>query len=229
MFEVKTLAGIDPVPVLHYTVSTSMVVKFLQDELGFPFDCDFRLCDNRAEWEKPTHPEKTYVLMRAIFKPEDITINSDANDFISRHLRSTGAGAQFKEDVMTTLSPFMYHKNLAQMLQQFPEEQLRLQQQGLYGRALEDLCARPIPFYDTVNNMWGVYLAPESIIEKMLNFNPDTNKPNGMLKFGAVSKSSNASSLNWGVNLYVGTAGAAMGANGRVTVEDVFSGVRSLG
>ena len=65
--------------------------------------------------------------------------------------------------------------------------------------------------------------------EKMLNFNPDTNKPNGMLKFGAVSKSSNASSLNWGVNLYVGTAGAAMGANGRVTVDDVFSGVRSLG
>lgn len=227
IFDIQTRAALEPVPCMHFTISTSEVVKFLQNELGFAIDCDFRLCDNRAEWEKPTHPEKTYVLMRAIFRPEDITMNSDSNDFIDRHLRASGAGMQFKSEVMKVLAPFMYNQNLATALRQFPDEVLRLQQQGLYGQALEDLMARPMPFYDTVNNMWGMYLEPVQIIKQMLS-DPNTNKSNGVIKIGAVSKAANASSLTWGVNLYLGTAANAMGANGRVSVDDVFTGVKSF-
>lgn len=222
MITIKTKAGMDPLPVYHFKVSTAQLVQYLQNELGFPIDCDFRLHDNRAEFEKPLHPEKTYVLMRAIFKPEDITINAKSDNFIDRHLRAAGAGAQFKSDVIEVLKPFMYDPNTAD-LRNFPEEIARLQQQGLYGRALEDLMTRPTFFYDSTNNMWGTYLKPEAIIQDMLK-NPDTDQPNGAIGIGFVSADNNAQTLSWGINVY---CDPHFNANGHVTVPDVFNGVKA--
>ena len=100
-------AHLTEIPVRHARISSSDVVEHLAELLGFNFDCDFALWDNRADWEKPMTTNKCYVIMRAVFRPEDITIRANSADYATQVLMATGAGTQFREDVVETLKPFM--------------------------------------------------------------------------------------------------------------------------
>ena len=69
-----TKANLKTLPIEHHIVSSSDIVTYLQNELGFAFDCDFKLYDNRGPQEKPMAVEKCFVLMRAVFRTEDICV-----------------------------------------------------------------------------------------------------------------------------------------------------------
>ena len=212
------------VDVKHACISTSDVVKHLQDELGFTFDCDFMLWDNRAEWEKPLNTNKCYVIMRATFRPEDIAIKPEANDYVSKTLQAMSTGITFKKDVMDVLEKFMLPKNFAKELRDNPQKQRMFAEMGIFGARLEDLLRRPGLFYDKVNNRFGVYLLPEMIIRDMAA-DPETGEPfQGLISYGYVSgDNTNAAAISWGVNFY---GQSSTGLSG-VSIDAVFGIVNS--
>ena len=222
-----TKANLKTLPVEHHIVSSSDVVEYLQNELGFAFDCDFKLLDNRAEWEKPTTVNKCYVIMRVVFRPEDICVPDSTGDYVDYVLKETGSGRRFKDNVIEQLKPFMFPENMPQARQD-PVKLQQFAEMGLYGEDLERLMRRPRLFYDQVNDRFGLYLRPERIIADMCA-DPATDKIDGVMAFGYVSNSANnAAAISWGVNVYHGNT--VIGTNGSgVTVEAVFNGIKSQG
>jgi hypothetical protein len=211
-------ANLKELPVKHYNVSSSDVVDHLQNELGFKFDCDFKIWDNRAEWEKPMATNKCFVIMRAVFRPEDIVIQANTHEYADRVLSEVMSGIKFKDNVMKTLEPFMFPKNMG-AIKQYPERLQVLAEQGIYGEHLEELIRRPRLFLDKVNNRFGIYLRPEKIITDMMT-DPATGKPAGAISFGYVSDANgNAASISWGVNLYENLSAAV----GGVSIDAVFN------
>jgi len=216
----QTKANLKSLPIEHYMISSSEVVEYLQNQLGFAFDCDFQLCDNRAEWEKPVATEKCYVIMRVVFRPEDICISSQVANYVDKVLADAAAGMQFKDTVVEALKPFMFPENLGARLQQDPELVRKLAQQGLFGEKLDRIVRRTKLFYDKTAHAWGVYLRPEEIIKDMCT-DPGTNKLDGIVAFGYVSgDSNNASAITWGVNVY---HNCHVGMKG-VDIDAVFNG-----
>ncbi len=220
---IETKGNLKSLPVDHFVISSSEVAKYLENQLGFPFDCDFELLDNRSEWEKPLNTDKCFVLMRAVFRPEDICVKAVAGDYVDTVLKETGSGMMFKDTVKNTLKEFMFPDNIRN-IQNMPEKLQALAQQGLCGPKLENLIRRPGLFFDQVNNRFGVYLRPEKIIVDMCK-NPATNKLDGVIGFGYVSDASkNAAAISWGVNLYRNMISAPSGG---ITIDAVFNGMKA--
>lgn len=220
-----TKANLKTIPVEHHIVSSSDVVEYLQNQLGIAFDCDFQLLDNRADWEKPMTTHKCYVMMRVVFRPEDICVSDASGDYVDHVLRETGAGRRFKDNVINVIKPFMFPENMPQARQD-PVKLQQFAEMGLYGEALEKLMRRPGLFYDQVNDRFGVYLRPERIIGDMCA-DPDTNKIDGTFAFGYVSNSANnAAAITWGVNVYHGNSVLGKSNNG-ITIDAVFNGIKA--
>lgn len=219
-----TRSHLTEIPVKHARISSSDVVAHLQDLLGFGFDCDFILCDNRADWEKPMTTNKCYVIMRAVFRPEDITVPTNSSEYVDKVLKATSAGTQYREDVMNTLKPFMFPQNMAAAKQQ-PEILQRLAEQGVAGNRLEELMRRPNIFYDQVNQRFGLYLRPERIINDIIVRHYGTNGVfNGVMSFGYLAgDNQNAAAITWGINVYENMTNTPSG----ITIDAVFAGIKA--
>lgn len=213
------------IPVKHARISSSDVVAHLQDLLGFGFDCDFILCDNRADWEKPMTTNKCYVIMRTVFRPEDITVEATSSDYADRILKATGAATQFKQNVIKTLEPFMFPENMAQV-DRMPEKLQQLAEQGIAGSRLDELKRRPRLFYDQVNQRFGLYLRPECIIKDIVarHYGDENGVFKGVMGFGYLSgDNQNAAAITWGVNIYENMSNTPSG----VTIDAVFAGIKA--
>ena len=217
-----TKANLKTLPIEHHIVTSSDIVTYLQNQLGFPFDCDFKLYDNRGPYEKPMATEKCYVLMRAVFRPEDICIQDQVSNYVDKVLSESGSNQKFKDTVLKVLEPFMFPENM-QELRHDPEKRAMLAAQGLYDERLEALIRHPRFFYDKVNNRFGIALRPERIIADMCS-DEATNKLDGIMSFGYVSDANNnAATITWGVNVYH-TTGVNIGRAG-VTIDAVFNSI----
>lgn len=217
-----TKANLKNLPVEHFQVTSSDIVTYLQNQLGFRFDCDFQLWDNRADWEKPMAVHKCYVIMRAIFRSEDIRVNDQIQTYVDQVLEDSAAGIRFKDNVINVLKPFMFPENFA-TVRQNPEKLQQLAEMGIYGDRLERLIRRPGLFYDQQTKRFGLYLRPELIIKDMAA-DPATNKTDGVMAFGYVSDASgNAAAISWGVNLYHGLHAN----NGGISIDAVFNNVQA--
>lgn len=218
-----TKANLKTLPIEHHIVSSSDIVTYLQNELGFAFDCDFKLYDNRGPQEKPMAVEKCFVLMRAVFRPEDICVKEGVNGYVDKILNEASANKKFKDNVIAVLEKFMFPENMAE-LRQHPTELQILASQGLYGDRLERLMRHPRFFYDEKTDRFGIALRPEKIIEDMCS-DPATNKLDGIMAFGYVSDANqNASAITWGVNVYH-NVGCNMRSGG-VTIDAVFNSIK---
>lgn len=213
-----TKGNLTEIPVKHYIITATDIARYLGDQLGVRFDCDFTLLDNRGPWEKPLNFQKCYVLMRAIFATEDICVPTDTTNYADRFLSENSANMQFRKEFIETLRPFMFPENMAQV-RLMPAEQARLAEMGLKGRDLEDLMRRPGLFYDTINKKWGVYLRPERIIADMAK-DPATNTVRGVLSHVYLDGNpQQPESIKWGINIYNGSTSVTSYG---VTVDDVF-------
>jgi hypothetical protein len=218
-----TKGNLKTLPVDHHIVSSSDIVEYLQNQLGFRFDCDFQLWDNRADWEKPMTTNKCYVVMRVIFRPEDIRIVEPIQTYVDKVMEENASGIRFKDDVVEVLKQFMFPSNIALVRQQ-PDTLQRLAEQGIYGDRLERLIRRPDIFYDQVNKRFGVYLRPELIIKDMCK-DADTDKIDGVMAFGYVSDAgNNAAAITWGVNVYHNIRSVSSSG---VSIDAVFNSIRA--
>ena len=216
-----TKANLKQIPVEHYVVSSSEEAEHLQNQLGFPIDCDFRLLDNRGPFEKPMATEKCYVVMRVVIRPDDIRVKGKSEGYVDQVLKETAAGMMYKDDILEILKPFMFPADIVRV-HQMPEKEAQLAAMGLCGEPLEKIIRRPSLFYDQVTDRFGIYLCPEKIIGDMCK-DPDTDAINGYISFGYVSGDNmNAAAIQWGVNVYHSSIIGVKGMNG-VTIDAVFN------
>jgi len=220
----NTKGNLKPLPIEHYPVTSSDIVNYLANQLGFPFDCDFKIFDNRAQFEKPMAVEKCFVVMRCVFRDEDICVSRGTNDYVDKVLSAASAGKKFKDDVVAVLKDYMFPANIAQELRQNPAKAQELANQGLYGDRLDKIMRHPGFFYDEEEKKWGLYLRPERIIYDMCK-DPDTDKLDGTMGFGYLNDAGgNAASITWGVNVYH-KSGLKLGIGG-ISVEQIFANLK---
>ena len=170
---VTNKANIKPIPTDRYIITSSEVVKYLQDQLGFGTICDF------TRWTGVS-PDKSYVRMRAVFAPEDVLAKSHINDYADRMLAATASGMEFKSTVMDTLKPFMYPDTLGDIYNH-PEDIQRLAEMGVFQERLIDLVSNAKLNYCNEVNVFRLYLRPERIIAEMLS-DPSTNTIDGHME-----------------------------------------------
>lgn len=170
-------AGIQPIPTDRYAISTSDVVKYLQDQLGVPVIYDF------TRWIG-AHTDSSYVRMRVCFNPDDIMAKVASTDYADRVLAENAAGINFKDHIMNTLKPFMYPDTIGDIRNR-PQDLERLFELGLYEERLSEILNFAKLTYCKEANLFRLYLRPERIIVDMLS-NPKTNKVNGELSILSV-------------------------------------------
>ena len=137
--EIVNKSGVQPVPCDRYVITSSMVLKYLQDQLGFSVGSDF------TRWVGVT-PEQSYVRMRVVINPKDIMADSNSKDYVDRILESKGAGIQFKDTVINTLKPYTF-----------------------FGDRYEEISRFAKLSYSSQANLFRIYLRPERIIYDMLS------------------------------------------------------------
>lgn len=214
--------NISKLPVDFYPISASDIVRHLQDQLGIPVKADFSVWDNRSPWEKPENRGSSYVIMRAIFRPQDVVVPNQAQGYMERLVQASGAGITYQKDIIETLQKFMFPQDMAKV-QHMPEELQRLARMGIYGdERLGELIRRPTMFYEPTVNTYGCYLRPERIIYDMF-IDLDAAEPNtmaGKVSIVKLEDSEQGDAIKWGVLLWHG-AGQTFGNYG-VTIDDVF-------
>lgn len=165
-----TKSGIEPLPILTYKIGTGDITTYLRNQLGFDVAVDYR------RWTGIT-ANHSYVRMRVVILPKDICVTSKSKDFVDRTLSEYSAGMTFKDDVIDTLKPFMYPKNIND-LRNYPEVMQHLYEYGVYGDRLNEIIEFSKLNYSKDANLFRVYLRPERIIAQMLE-DPSTNEING--------------------------------------------------
>ena len=165
-----TKSGIEPLPILTYKIGTGNITTYLRNQLGFDVAVDYR------RWTGIT-ANHSYVRMRVVILPKDICVTSKSKDFVDRTLSEYSAGMTFKDDVIDTLKPFMYPKNIND-LRNYPEVMQHLYEYGVYGDRLNEIIEFSKLNYSKDANLFRVYLRPERIIAQMLE-DPSTNEING--------------------------------------------------
>lgn len=166
-------ANIQPIPTDRYVITSSDVVKYLQNQLGFTFICDF------TRWTGIS-PDKSYVRMRAVFQPDDVIAKRTSSGYVDAVLASTASDLQFKSAVMDTLKPFMYPSTIGDIWNH-PEDLKRLAEMGLVQERLMDLVANAKLNYCKDVNLFRLYLRPERIIADMLA-DPASNEVKGHME-----------------------------------------------
>ena len=166
-------ANIQPIPTDRYVITSSDVVKYLQNQLGFTFICDF------TRWTGVS-PDKSYVRMRAVFQPDDVIAKTTASGYVDSILAATASDLKFKSTVMDTLKPFMYPSTIGDIWNH-PEDLKRLAEMGLVQERLMDLVANAkLSYYNGVN-LFRLYHRPERIIADMLA-DPASNEVKGHME-----------------------------------------------
>jgi hypothetical protein len=165
-----TKSGIEPLPILTYKIGTGDITTYLRNQLGFDVAVDYR------RWTGIT-ANHSYVRMRVVILPKDICVTSKSKDFVDRTLSEYSAGMTFKDDVIDTLKPFMYPKNIND-LRNYPEVMQHLYEYGVYGDRLNEIIEFSKLNYSKDANLFRVYLRPERIIAQMLE-DPSTNEISG--------------------------------------------------
>lgn len=166
-------ANIQPIPTDRYVITSSDVVKYLQNQLGFTFICDF------TRWTGVS-PDKSYVRMRAVFQPDDVIAKTTASGYVDSILAATASDLKFKSTVMDTLKPFMYPSTIGDIWNH-PEDLKRLAEMGLVQERLMDLVANSKLNYCKDVNLFRLYLRPERIIADMLA-DPASNEVKGHME-----------------------------------------------
>lgn len=165
-----TKSGIEPLPILTYKIGTGDITTYLRNQLGFDVAVDYR------RWTGIT-ANHSYVRMRVVILPKDICVQNKSKDFVDRTLSEYSAGMTFKDDVIDTLKPFMYPKNIND-LRNYPEVMQHLYEYGVYGDRLNEIIEFSKLNYSKDANLFRVYLRPERIIAQMLE-DPSTNEISG--------------------------------------------------
>lgn len=189
-------ANITPIPKEEYKISTSDVIKYLQDQLGFSFACDF------TRWVGVTQ-DRSYVRMRCVFAPKDILATTESRDYVDRVLADNAAGLVFKDTVIQELNKFGYPSNIKNLLQH-PDALARLAQYGVFGDRLNELFQYAGLTYSQEAKCFMIYLRPERIIADMLA-DPATNKIDGTLAITEVTGTT-SETIAWNVVIAKETA-----------------------
>lgn len=182
-------AGIQPIPTDRYSISTSEVVTYLQDQLGFGIGCDF------TRWTGVS-VDQSYVRMRAVFNPNDIIATTSSRDYVDRVLAENAAGIMFKDTVINTLKPFMYPDTINDV-RNHPDDINRLYQIGVFGERFDEILRYSKLTYCREANMFRIYLRPERIIAEMLA-DPSTGKIDGDMSILAVNGTT-SETIRWEV------------------------------
>lgn len=170
-------ADIEPVPCDRYVITSSQVIKYLQDQLGFNVGYDF------TRWVGVS-VDQSYVRMRVIFNPKDIVASISTSNYVDNLLAQNGAGVQFKDTVINALRPYMYPENIA-YAQTTQEELDRRYIIGIVGDRWDEIVRFSKLTLNRKANLYRLYLRPERIIADMLS-NPSTDKIDGNMKIIAV-------------------------------------------
>lgn len=182
-------ANIKPIPMERYSISSSDVIKYLQDQLGFTIAYDF------TRWTGITE-NLSYVRMRVVLNPDNIIAKNTSSDYVDRILADNAAGIRFKDTVIDTIKPYMYPNNVGDIANR-PEDLNRLFQMGLYNERLAEILKYANLTYSKESNVFLIYLRPERIISDMLS-DPSTNKIDGDLSIIGVHGTT-SETIRWDV------------------------------
>lgn len=187
-----TKAGITPVPVDSFVISAADVIRYLENEvLGFKIAADIK------RW-RGVSDAYSYVRMRCVFAKKDMVIDTKASSFVDRVLEQDGHNTQFKDNVIKSLTPFMYPTR--QNMMRTPVETLHLlQMRGVYGNRLEELINYCELKYNKEKGVFMIYLRPEAIITDMLK-DPATNAIDGNMSIIGVT-GEDESDLKWFIEI----------------------------
>lgn len=210
MSTVLNKANIQPIPTDRYSISTSDVIKYLQDQLGIPVAYDF------TRWTGIT-VDHSYVRMRVVFNPDDIIAKTATGDYVDRVLAANAAGINFKDNVIETLTPFMYPDNMHEICKH-PETLNKLYQIGLFNERLDEVVKFSKLNYCREANVFRLYLRAERIIADMLK-NPKTNKIDGNMTIIAV-RGTTSDTIRWEVAVSKNT-NSVMGSS-ELSLENIF-------
>lgn len=210
MSTVLNKANIQPIPTDRYSISTSDVIKYLQDQLGIPVAYDF------TRWTGIT-VDHSYVRMRVVFNPDDIIAKTATGDYVDRVLAANAAGINFKDNVIETLTPFMYPDNMHEICKH-PETLNKLYQIGLFNERLDEVVKFSKLNYCREANVFRLYLRAERIIADMLK-NPATNKIDGNMTIIAV-RGTTSDTIRWEVAVSKNT-NSVMGSS-ELSLENIF-------
>ena len=171
----NTKCGQEPLKINLYTPSQDDVTRYLQNNvLGIKIVTDFE------RWEGVGG--NAYIRMRLAINAKDIATDTTTGgeDIVSRLLREDGSPYLFKKEVLDALEPFMFPKNLPNILS-MPDVLEELSKKGIHGQNLEKLLRYYKPQFskDPATGDWFcIYLRPERILEDMYK-DPTTNKTSG--------------------------------------------------
>lgn len=182
-------AGIQPIPTDRYIITSSDVIKFLQDQLTFGIAADF------TRWTGVS-PDLSYVRMRVVLSPNDIVAANTSKDYVDRVLAENAAGIMFKDTVIDTLKPYAYPDNIMD-IRRNPEDVQRLYQIGVFDNRLDEMIVHSKLNYCKEANVFRIYLRPERIIADMLA-DPSTGKIDGDMSILAVYGTS-SETIRWDV------------------------------
>ena len=170
-------ANIKPIPMDRYIITSSEVVKYLQEQLGFNIGADF------TRWTGVS-ADMSYVRMRVVIAPDDIVAKPATTDIVDKMLAANAAGIEYQDRVINILKPFMYPENVGD-LNNHPEDLERLTRIGLYNERLNDIIKFSKLDLCREVNLFRVYLRPERIIADMLA-DPTTNEIDGDMSITAI-------------------------------------------
>jgi hypothetical protein len=182
-------SGVQPVPCDRYVITSSQVIKYLQDQLGFSVGYDF------TRWVGVS-ADQSYVRMRVVFNPKDIIADSASKDYVDKVLEAKGAGLQFKDTVINTLKPYMFPDNTG-LVQKSQDDIDRMYLIGIFGERYEEILRFAKLSYNQQANLFRLYLRPERIIYDMLA-DPSTDKVDGTMSILAVAGTS-SDTIRWEV------------------------------
>lgn len=154
-------AGIKRQAVDRYIISSAMVQRYLQNQLGFQVASEF------TRWTGVT-ANHSYVRMRVVINPKDIiAAQPQATGFAERVLQENAAGMMFQDNVMAILRRFMYKENMNPNT--FTQEELeKMYNYGIVGNNFVEILTKSKLIYEPALKLFHVYLRPEAIIRDML-------------------------------------------------------------
>lgn len=207
-------ANIAPIPTDRFIISTSDVVTYLENQLGFKISCDF------TRWTGVS-AHHSYVRMRCVIAPKDIIVPIQDNDYVDRVLFKNASSLKFKDSAIETLTPFMYSKTLDKVRNQ-PEVLERLQTYGLYGDRLEEVIKySKLSYTQSAGGVFTIFLRPERIITDMLA-NPKTNEVDGELAITDVYGTT-TETIRWAVEVARNNNIASALREGNISIDEIFN------
>jgi len=206
-------AMIQPIPTDRYRISSTEVIKYLQDQLGFVVDYDF------TRWTGIS-PDNSYIRLRIVIAHDDIVARNTSRDYVDKVLEENAAGIRFKDNVINTLKPFMYPLNM-QDIRNKPEQMARFEALGIVGPRLDEIIRYSKLTYHRETNSFGLYLRAERIIADMLT-DPNTGVINGDMEILGVFGTT-PETFRWEVAVTRNRSGASATGHTGISLDQIFA------